>query len=522
MSADAAGSDAWRRRAFAAAGALVAAGVVVTRFLARQKTFWEWDDFLFGRALHRFAPLEGLPQAPFYPGFILVGRLARAIVPDDVAALTLVSAISSCLAVLAVFGIAREIAGSTRTALAAAVLFAFFPAVWFHAGSPLSDDAGLAAALGALWASLVARRRPTILFGAIVLFAAAVSIRPQDAVIAVPALVLALRRRGALAATSAVVLPALAYGVPVVWASRGVGNAVRLFGRQAAYVVSTDSVGGRTRSLGAALGEYSGIWVRPKVALAVGLLAVAGIAVLFGSGRRRGLALLAASFVPYGAAALLLLDPAVGGRYVLPFLPAVAILCAAAATAIEQRFLFGIPLVAAAVVAAGVKLTAPAVGVLHTRPSPPVAAAESIRARVRGRFAVVYPVELHSHVESLFPDVPGFPAEETTAAALSASAVPVWRYGVSSFETETAVWPALSPFWVVGRGRYLSVAFGPWTPLPAFGRGWYPEEADGTERFRWMGRDGEIVLPPCAPPARLFFSLIAPIPGLGGYPLVEA
>ena len=522
MIADAAARDAVRRRAFAAAGALVAIGVVATRFLARQRTFWEWDDFLFGRALHRFAPLEGVPQAPFYPGYVLLGRLARAIVPDDVAALTLVSAVCSCLAVFAVFGIAREIAGSRRTALAAAALFAFFPPVWFHAGIPLSDDAGLAAALGALWASLVARRRPGALSTAIVLFAAAVSIRPQDAVVAVPALVLALRRRGVLAAASAVALPILAYGVPVVWASQGVGNAVRLFRRQAAYVVSTDSVGGRTRSLGAAFGQYTGLWVRPKVALAVGVLAIAGIAVLFGSGRRKGLSLLAASFVPYGAAALLLLDPAVGGRYVLPVLPAVAILCSAAATAVERRLLFGVPLVAGTVVAAGIRLTAPAVGVLHTRPSPPVAAAEAIRARARGPFAVVYPIELRAHAESLFPDVPRFPAEETTATALSGSSVPVWRYGVSSFETEATVWPAFSPFWVVGRGRYLSVPFGPWTPLPAFGRGWYPEEADGNERFRWMGRDGEIVLPRCVPPARLFFSLIAPIPRLGGYPLVEA
>ena len=515
-------SEVLRQRAFAAAAALVAIGVVVTRFLARQKTFWEWDDFLFGRALHRFAPLEGLPQAPFYPGFIFLGRLARLFIRDDTAALTAVSAVCSSLAVLAVFGIAREISDSKRTALAAAALFAFFPAVWFHAGSPLSDDAGLAAALGALWASLVARRRPQALFGAIVLFAAAVSIRPQDAIVAVPALALALRRRRPLAAAAAAALPALAWGVPVVWASRGVENAVRLFWRQAAYVVSTDSIAGPTRSIATAFGGYTDIWARPRVAAAVSLLATAGIAVLFFSGRRKEFALLAVSFLPYAAIAIVVLDPTVAGRYALPYLPAVAILCAAAATAVERRVLFGVPLVVAAAVAAGIRVTGPAIRVLHTRPSPPVEAAEAIRAEARGPFAILYPLGLHPHAEALFPTASRFRAETTSRAALSTTPLPVWRYGVPAFESEIAAWPPLSAFWTVGRGRYLSVPFGRWKPDPEFGRGWYPEELDGVETFRWMGREAEIRLPPCTAPARLLFSVVAPLGQLGGFPVVEA
>ena len=48
-------------------------------------------------------------------------------------------------------------------------------------------------------------------------------------------------------------------------------------------------------------------------------------------------------------------------------------------------------------------------------------------------------------------------------------------------------------------GRYLRVPWGEWHAENArFGDGWFAEERDGDETFRWMGRRAVIEFPPAA------------------------
>ena len=212
--------------------------VVATRALAMQASIWEWDDVVFGVALSNFAPQAQVPQAPFYPGFVYLGRAAKLLLSDPVLSLTAVSAAASCLAVLLVFLYGLELLGRPREALSAALIFAFLPAVWFHAGVPLSDPAGLAAALAACWLALKARRKPRLLDVAAVAFGIAVSIRPQTALVALFPLGYSLvaaspkaRRRGVVLGIVSVLS---LYVAPILLAG-GLSGPARFFGYQSSY-----------------------------------------------------------------------------------------------------------------------------------------------------------------------------------------------------------------------------------------------------------------------------------------------
>lgn len=445
--------------------------VLATRFLSRQKTFWEWDDFIFGLSLHVFAPQASVPQAPFYPGFVALGRLARLFSREDVAALTAVSAISSCLAALGVWGVARELGGSRREAVSSALLFSFFPAVWFHAGAPLSDDTGLAAALAALWAAVAARRRVKWLAAAAVLLGCAVSIRPQDAVVVIPALFLAahaqrrILRTAALACATAL----LTYVLPIVLAAGGAGPAWSMFRRQAAYVVRTDSLAAPGRAVGLSLRRYgAGIWISHGLAAAVIALSLGGLVLLMLRGHTSVLAILAASFLPYAVLCVFFLDPAVAGRYSLPFLPLPALLSAIFLCWLERRLLPRLlPLPTTAFMLACGLAVAPAVWVLHTRASPPVEAAARLRQLAGGTPAVIaLAPDLHVAASLLFPGARLIETNDPGDSRLSREPGPVWIFGLprSGRDWPAVSWPQLSAFTTVGRGRYLSVSYGRWHP----------------------------------------------------------
>ncbi|HET7451821.1 MAG TPA: glycosyltransferase family 39 protein [Thermoanaerobaculia bacterium] len=510
------------RRAAIGLAVLVAA----SRWLAMPRTFWEWDDYIFGLALHNFAPQAYVPQPPFFPAFIHAARLVRRVVGSDVAALTATSALASVAGAALMFVLVRELVGEARVALSAAALWAFFPASWFYAGTPISDTAGAAAAIAVLALSARALRRPGALLGAAAVFGLAVGIRPQTAVVVLPALgIAAVRNRRLLPAALGVAAFSIGlfWVLPVAAAAGGLRAVVAPIAAQGRYVLRVTSPLSAKPALAFVFRRWAvDPWVSPLCAAAVWLAATAGVTLLARRRERRVLAMLGVGAALYAIAAVLFLDLAATGRYVLPCLPFAAAAVAVALASAEDRA--GIPkgTLTAAFVAAFVFLTGPAVLVMHRRPSPPVEAAERIRSAAGGRtFAIVYPAELYVPAALLLPRAARHEAGKTSAAALAASPVPVWRYGVSAFPTEEAAWPRLRPFSTLGMGRYLEVPFGPWTPGPDFGSGWFGEERDRDERFRWMGRRGEVLLPACAPPARLELSVLAPLSELGGPPTIE-
>lgn len=486
----------------------VGVGVLVlvgTRVVARQLAPWEWDDLVFSLALDTFAPQSQVPHPPFYSGFVLLGRAMRLLVGDPHAALTWVSVLASTLAPGLLFLVARELGLTRSESASAAFLLAFFPAVWLHAGVPLSDPAGLAAGLGALWLALRGRRSVRAALVAAAVFGVAFAIRPQSTLPAAIALVLAAwpggwRRcltTGATAAGSV----GIWYLLPVVLAAGGVGPVWRWTRYQTAFVLEQDSLAAHHWAVGAmARRAFLDIWASPVLAVIVLGLAALGVVGLRRQVGRAGTGVVIALFLPTAMLTWVFLDPATAGRYALPYLPLVAMLVAVGGGLVDRalglkRSPVAVPLLAVAMAA----VIAPSVWLVHRQASPPVAAAEAIRSEAGGVPArVVYQSALRMHAHASFVGaelVSVRTPEDLCAIPLDAG---TWAYGLTVPDGQVASWPDLPPLQRVGRGRYLRV---PWGPVGEacvrFGNGFFPEEkASDSSTFRWTGERGTIRFQP--------------------------
>jgi len=516
----------------ASSGVLIA----VSRAIARPKSFLEWDDYIFGLSLHMFAPQGGVPQAPFFPVFVFLGRLFRSFLPTDAAALTALSAVCSFAGAAGVGLVANELLRDRRIALTSSWLFAFFPAVWFWCGSPETDPAGFAFAILVTWLFLRARSSSRFLFGAFLALGIAAGVRPQALLIALPAAVLALRRRPAAESLKAAGLGAASTAVfaiaPVLVAAGGIRPVLGPAARQ--WHAQLHVIAPIARGAGASFLFHRwaiDLWNGRKLAVLVLCVSLAGAGLLIRRRQALILVVLALSFLPYAVLAVLFLDPTFSGRYALPLLPIFAVLSAVAVVAIERMTVPGkIPAVLALAVAGLAVPLWPAIRLLHRRVSPPESAAAAIRAGSGLRSPVlVYAPELEVQAKLIIPK-----AVAVTEKALEASpdllhrGLPAWRYGLDSLEGgEAAYWPRLGPFFTVGRGRYLAVPYGRLDPgAPQLSEGWYSGEteyrADGRPvPFWWMGRRGTIVLPPSSGQREIEMDLGFPIGELPGLPVVR-
>ena len=101
----------------------------------------DFDSFNFARAIDHFDVRLNQPQPPGYPVYVLLARLFDLVVHDHQAALTLLSAASGAVAVLAFWALASEVGAPW-----AALPLALMPLFWLSSGMALSDVPGLAVA----------------------------------------------------------------------------------------------------------------------------------------------------------------------------------------------------------------------------------------------------------------------------------------------------------------------------------------------------------------------------------------
>src|SRR5215831_6568982 len=101
------------------------------------------DSINFALGLHAFDVTRHQPHPPGYPLFIAIGKGMRLLAGPDARALALIGLLAGACGVLAIAALFRRLGGGPL----AVALAVTAPLYWFTTNRPLSDMAGLAAAI---------------------------------------------------------------------------------------------------------------------------------------------------------------------------------------------------------------------------------------------------------------------------------------------------------------------------------------------------------------------------------------
>jgi hypothetical protein len=366
---------------------LLALFVAITRWFALSKTLWDWDEALFALALRDYDVSAFHPHPPGFPLFI---GLAKLIPTDSFHALQSVAFVSSLFVFPAMFFLSRALRATPMVAMGAGLLLAFFPNVWFYGGTALSDVPSMVLVVTACALLL----RGQFVLGAIVLGIAA-GFRPQNLLIGLVPFVVGLKgagRRAQGAGVAAIAVIVVATYATAASLSGGWDAYRDVLARHEAYIRNTDSF---LAPLHPGLIKVADdFFFRPYRAPAINVI-VTILAFLAVVRRRHWLVI--AIFGPFCLFAWLFLDFHSASRFSIAYMPMFAMLAAAG---IPHR---GRAAVLAVVVALMIVWTWPALRVVHTTASPPVAALESLRTFP----GTIYVDErLAAHAELLLPDRP--------------------------------------------------------------------------------------------------------------------
>ena len=370
--------------------------LVATIFLSLHLPFLPSDpasidsvNFLLG--LEDYSVANHRPHPPGAPVFIALGKLSSHMFApfsvDDptqsgVRALAIWGILLGAFAAIPLFVVFRGLEGNDRRALAATALTLSCPLLWFSASRPMSDVAGLAAALlvQALLVVVLRRSGDDARSARVLRFAAfgaglVIGIRVQTVWLTLPMLVCAatyarLPRRALINIGLAFSIGLLVWLAPLVAVSNGPTRYLAAFGAQASDDWSGAAILATNFSLEqgfqAVIHTFAYPWTDMLLAAIVLALALTGFATMLVRSPT-GVILLALGAAPY-AVFHLLLQESVHTRYALPLIPTVAYLATRGMDAFSAR---AMPLLAAALSLTGILLASPS-AMAHARIQGPV------------------------------------------------------------------------------------------------------------------------------------------------------
>jgi hypothetical protein len=336
--------------------------ILVLLFLAGHLPFLpasleDLDSINFALGVRHFDVAHHQPHPPGYPLFILAARVANVVVGPEAKALSLVGIVAGALGAWALVALFRAFRRADHAAwpCAAALVAVTSPLYWFTASRPLSDMAGLAAALGVQALTLAAPSSPlsqltplsperllrlegitrATLIASSFLAGLATGIRSQVAWLTVPLIVLTIARwrpddrsRTAAGAVAAYILGGLIWGVPLVALTGGPSAYWHaLFSQGAEDLTGITMLWTKPTPRQLALALYYAFiapWAAWPCATAVLIFAAIGAARMRRVARS-ALWTLAAAFVPYLCFDLVFQET-ITTRYALPLVVPIAYL----------------------------------------------------------------------------------------------------------------------------------------------------------------------------------------------------
>lgn len=510
--------------------------IAITRLFAISATPWDWDeaDFLLGMrdydmSLHH-------PHPPGFPAFIALAHVVRPFVPSDFAALQAVAVTGAILLAPLLVYLGLEIGFTLATSVAAATLLSFIPPVWIFGGTGFSDVPSLALMVGGAAALLHGRRSPrAYVIGAIVAGVAG-GFRIQAALLIAAPYALAFwchlrRRRFALAVAAPLLSAAIVvafYAGSVIATGAGFDawlDVVRVHGD---YIRTVDSF--RNPERPPIVDLLDDVYIRYAASgsmdYLLALLALIGIGGAVAKIQSRAVGWTLLLFFPFTILTLTSLDPYSFKRFSIAYAPMFALLAAAglavAARAVGEEWRSRFIGAGAALIAlSSVVRTAQPITRLH-EPSPPVAAFRQLLAERSPDDPVYLSGGLIPHGDLFIG------RGEFEVVADDARVPDEVERGFYVMEGE-AIGPGTQVFRrtrerleKMVRRRYFEISLIRLHDEIRFLEGWYGEESSRDEHWRWMGRRGELSLPPLdAGEGQLRLRIEAPIAELKAPPSIE-
>jgi hypothetical protein len=498
----------WQRRLLW----ITLAVIMATRFYALAPTLWDLDEAQFAAGVREFnVGRDHHPHPPGFPLFILAAKIVRPLVTNDFRACQTVTFLAACALFPLAFALARELRFPFTTSYLGALLFVFFPNVWFYGGTAFSDITGTAAAITAAWMLFRGCRDPRFYLGGAAMLGVAAGIRGQALLFGMAPLAVAswfqLRqawRRVAGAALILVTIVVASYTGAALSSDSIAGYQSSIEGAQQ-WVRTVDSYLSPQRPpLATVASDYL---LRPMAGgrLPLVVCALAGLALLAGLIQRNaGVGLALATFLPFAIFGCFMLDPNSVHRYSTSYVFLWALLAAQGAAVLAMPLRRWSPAAALAVQAVILLLitarcihwTIPAIQEVRRTDSPTYAAMQWLRARVPARGAVW----VHG---SLIPFAKYYLTDRDVRVATDLHTLPRVRVTPNDyFATEGIASGAEVTFrrgherlLQIARKRYFETSIvrvaGIWT----FDEGWYDQEFDGKTIWFWMGRRGRVLLP---------------------------
>jgi hypothetical protein len=493
--------------------------VMATRFYALAPTLWDLDEAQFAAGVREFdVGRYHHPHPPGFPLYILAAKIVRPFVASDFRACQTVTFLAACALFPLAFSLARELRFPFMTAYLGALLFVFFPNVWFYGGTVFSDITGTAAAIAAAWMLFRGCRDSRFYLGGAAMLGVAAGIRGQALLFGMAPLAVAtwfqLRHSQGRQAWRRVAGAALII-ITIVGAS------------YTGAALSSDSVDGYQRSL-----EGAREWVRtidsylsprrpplatvaaeyllrpmaggrlPLVVCALAVLAL--LAALIQRNVRLGVGLALATFLPFAIFGCFMLDPYSVHRYSTSYVFLWALLAAHGAAVLAmplRRWSPAAPLaiqvaIVALITARCIHWTLPAIQEVRRTDAPTYAAMQWLRAHVPPR----KPVWVHG---SLIPFSDYFLPDRDVRLARDLHKLHGVRVAPNDFfATEGIVTGAEMTFrrdherlLQIARKRYFETSIVRVASIWTFVEGWYDQESDGKTIWFWMGKRGRVLLP---------------------------
>jgi hypothetical protein len=495
--------------------------VAATRLFAMAGSPWDWDEVQFMAAVREYDVGRHHPHPAGFPVFILLANAAQLFGLSDFRSLQVVSFLAACSLFPIAFLLARELRLVFRTSLLAALLFVFFPNIWYFGGTVFSDITGTALALAAMAMLLRGCRDGRSFLAGCALTGIALGVRPHSGfILLAPLLVATWHQRRAwprvLAGAALTASITFAAYLGAALASESVAVYVDRTQFFQKWVHDVDSF---VNPLRPKLRELAPEFLfKPMGAGRLSLLvtALCGIGLAIAAIRREaGPWVTFATFAPYMLFAWLMHDPVGIHRYATAYVALHALLAAYALERLTAP-LGRLALVAHAAVIALVIVryawwTYPAIAEVRSTVAPTHAASTLAQRLVpKGK-----PIWID---DSMTPWATYYLADRVMKTVGTPSNIPADIRSDQYFLTEGWMDEPRAAVFVRPRGRvaeihpprHFEAALTPVAEIWRFGEGWSDPEGHLTLNWRWMSARSVAEVP--APPgrAKLILEMAAP------------